>query len=170
MVDLPARSRPRTAESWSTLPWKAHEGDGFSVLFPGEPKETLFPQEDDRGAFRELRVDLASGQATFVVGSSDHSAEEVKDPDVFLDEHIDAPRHGLSDILVKRAVTLPGGHHGRVLVFRRHPAGSPRALRIYSRQYLVGQRLYALILSTYDEDGAPDEVARKFMESFKLDR
>jgi hypothetical protein len=63
-------------------------------------------------------------------------------------------------------VTLPGGYPGRVLILRRNISGTP--LRIYSRLYLVKQRLYSLIVSTLDVGGVGEDVVKKFMDSFKL--
>ena len=53
--------------------------------------------------------------------------------------------------------------HGRL---RRNLSGTP--LRIYSRIYLVGRRLYSLIVSTLDVGGVSEDVVKKFMDSFKL--
>lgn len=87
-------------------------------------------------------------------------------PEAFLDDHARPPRRGFTDILHKRVVTLPGGHPGRVLIVRRDISGTP--LRVYSRIYLVGRRLYSLIVSTLDVGGVSEKVVKKFMDSFKL--
>jgi hypothetical protein len=86
--------------------------------------------------------------------------------DAFLDAHVNAPRRGSTEVLHRRTLTLPGGHPGRVLILRRNISGTP--LRVYSRLYLVGRRLYSLIVSTLDVGGVSEDVVKKFMESFKL--
>ena len=146
--------------------WKTHRGDHFSILFPGEPKLTELPAEEDKIGYTEARVEVPGGQVSFVAGFSEHSKEDVAKPEEFLDEHARTPRRGLTDVLTRRSITLPGGHPGRVLILRRNISGTP--LRVYSRLHLVGRRLYSLIVSTLDEGGVGEEVVKKFMESFKL--
>jgi hypothetical protein len=147
--------------------WTTYHGDAFTILFPGEPKETVHPAEDDRGAYTERRLDVPGARATFLVGVSEHSDEEIALPEAFLEEHVEAPRHGLNDILHKRSVVLPGGYPGRVLVFRRQLPGMTTPLRIYSRLYLVRHRLYALVVSTLDTGGVSEDVVKRFMDSFR---
>jgi hypothetical protein len=154
---------PLAATAWV---WKTYRGDHFSVLFPGEPRVTVLPLEEDKLSFDQAVVDVPGGQASFLAGFTDHSAEAVAKPDEFLEEQVDKPRRGTTEILHKRSVTLPGGHPGRVLIMRRNISGTP--LRIYSRLYLVRQRMYSLIVSTLDEGGVDEEVVKKFMDSFKL--
>jgi hypothetical protein len=71
----------------------------------------------------------------------------------------------VTDVLHERSLTL-GGNPGRVLILRRNISGTP--LRIYSRLYLVKQRLYSLIVSTLDVGGVDEDVVKRFMDSFKL--
>jgi hypothetical protein len=149
----------------STWVWKTYQGDHFSASFPGEPRITVLPAEDDKVGYTEALLDMPGGQVSFAAGFSEHTKEEVAKPDAFLDEHADAPRRGLTDVLHKRAITLPGGHPGRVLILRRNISGTP--LRIYSRLHLVGTRLYSLIVSTLDVGGISEDAVRRFMESFK---
>ena len=150
----------------STWVWRTHRGDHFSILFPGEPKLRVLPAEDDRVGYTDASFDMPGGQVSFAAGYTEHTAEEVAKPDAFLEARANAPRRGHTDILHKRAVTLPGGQPGRVLILRREISGPP--LRVYSRLYLVGRRLYSLIVSTLDEGGVGEEVVKRFMESFKL--
>jgi len=146
--------------------WKPHRGDGFSVLFPGEPKVTVLPADDERIGFTEAKVDVPGGQVSFALGYSDHSETDVAKPDELLDNHVKAPRRGTSEVIHTRVITLAGGHKGRVLILRRNISGTP--LRIYSRIYLVKRRLYSLIVSTLDEGGVGEDVVKRFMDSFTL--
>jgi hypothetical protein len=161
-----ATAAPLPALPATAWVWKAYRGDHFSVLFPGEPRVTVLPLEEDKLSFDQAVVDVPGGQVSFLVGFTDHSAEAVAKPDEFLEEQVNKPRRGTTEVLHKRAVTLPGGHPGRVLIMRRNISGTP--LRIYSRLYLVKQRMYSLIVSTLDEGGVDEEVVKKFMDSFKL--
>ncbi len=145
--------------------WKTYKGDHFSVLFPGEPKVNELPAEDDKAGYSQALLDIPGGQVSFAAGYTEHSAEEVAKPE-FLDDRASAPRRGFTEVLHKRSVTLPGGQPGRVLIQRRKLSGPP--LRVYSRLYLVGKRLYALIVSTLDEGGVGEDAVKKFMDSFKL--
>lgn len=158
-----ATAAPLPVSAWT---WKTYRGDHFSVLFPGEPRVTVLPLEEDKLSFDQAVVDVPGGQVSFLAGFTDHSSEAVAKPDEFLDEQANKPRRGTTEVLHKRAVTLPGGHPGRVLIMRRNISGTP--LRIYSRLYLVKQRMYSLIVSTLDEGGVDEEVVKKFMDSFKL--
>ena len=145
--------------------WKSYRGDHFSVLFPGEPKVNVLPAEEDKAGFSQVLLDVPGGQVSFSAGYTEHSQEEVAKPD-FLDERANAPRRGFTEVLHKRSTALAGGQPGRVLIQRRNISGTP--LRIYSRLYLVGRRLYSLIVSTLDVGGVSEDVVKKFMESFKL--
>jgi hypothetical protein len=146
--------------------WKTYRGDHFSVLFPGEPKVTVLPLEEDMLSFSQAVVDVPGGQVSFLAGFTDHSEEASSKPDELFDEQENKPRRGTTEVLHKRAITLAGGHPGRVLILRRNISGTP--LRIYSRLYLVKQRLYSLIVSTLDSGGVGEDVVKKFMDSFKL--
>lgn len=146
--------------------WKTYRGDHFTALFPGDPKLKVLPAEDDRVGYTEASFDVPGGQVSFAVGFTDHSREDVAKPDAFLDDRANAPRRGFTEVLHKRAITLPSGQPGRVLILRRNISGTP--LRVYSRLYLVGRRLYSLIVSTLDTGGVSEDVVKKFMESFRL--
>ncbi len=146
--------------------WKTYKGDHFSILFPGEPRVNELPPEEDKAGYSQALFDVPGGQVSFAAGYTEHTAEEVAKPDAFLDERANARRRGLTDVLTKRSVTLPGGQPGRVLIHRRKLSGPP--LRVYSRLYLVGKRLYSLIVSTLDEGGVSEDTVKKYMDSFKL--
>jgi len=146
--------------------WKTYRGDHFSVLFPGEPKVTVLPLEEDKLSFDQAVVDVPGGQVSFLAGFTDHSEEAVAKPTSCSTSKRTKPRRGTTEVLHKRSVTLPGGHPGRVLIMRRNISGTP--LRIYSRLYLVKQRMYSLIVSTLDVGGVSEDVVKKFMDSFKL--
>lgn len=158
-----AVAAPLPVTAWT---WKTYRGDHFSILFPGEPKVTVLPLEEDKLSFDQAVVDVPGGQVSFLAGFTDHSEEAVAKPDEFLEEQANKPRRGTTEVLHKRSVTLPGGHPGRVLILRRNISGTP--LRIYSRLYLVKQRMYSLVVSTLDEGGVGEDVVKKFMDSFKL--
>jgi hypothetical protein len=158
-----APSAPVSASDWV---WKEHRGDGFRAVFPGEPRLSVLPEDDDKVGYTEARLDVPGGQASFAAGFSDFPEAEVASPESFLDEHASAPRRGTTEIVHRRAVTLPGGHPGRVLILKRNISGTP--LRVYSRLYLVGRRLYSLIVSTLDQGGVGEDVVKRFMESFRL--
>jgi hypothetical protein len=150
----------------AALPWTTYRGDGFTILFPGEPKVTVLPAEDDKAGYTEALLDVPGGQVSFAAGFTEHTAEEVASPEAFLEARANAPRRGTTDVLHKRSITLGAGQPGRVLILRRNISGTP--LRIYSRLYLVGRRLYSLIVSTLDVGGVGEDVVKRFMESFKL--
>lgn len=146
--------------------WKTYRGDQFTLLFPGEPKVTVLPAEEDKIGYTEARLEVPGGQVSFAAGFSEHSKEQIAKPEAFLDEHVTTPRRGSTEVLTKRSITLPSGQPGRVIIMRRNISGTP--LRVYSRLYLVGVRLYSLIVSTLDVGGVGEEVVKRFMESFKV--
>jgi hypothetical protein len=154
---------PVPATEWV---WKPYRGDHFTVLLPGDPKVTVLAAEEDKAGYSEASVEIPGGQVSFAAGYTEHSQEDVAKPDAFLDDRANAPRRGFTEVLHKRTVALPGGQPGRVLIQRRNISGTP--LRVYSRLYLVGRRLYALIVSTLDVGGVSEDLVKKFMDSFKL--
>ena len=166
VLSLPSVSRDAAVLPVSAWIWKAHHGDGFTIAMPGEPKVTVLSPDDDRVGFTEAKVDVPGGQVSFMAGFSDYPAEAISKPDAFLDDHVAAPRRGLTDVLTKRPITLATGEPGRVLILRRNISGTP--LRVYSRIYLVKRRLYSLIVSTLDEGGVGEDVVKRFMDSFRL--
>lgn len=166
-LEPPARTPAPVASVPSTeWAWKTYRGDHFSVLFPGEPKVTVLPPEDDKIGYTEARVEVPGGQVSFAAGFTEHSKEQVAKPEAFLDEHVQTPRRGFTDVLTKRSITLSTGQPGRVVILRRNISGTP--LRVYSRLYLVGLRLYSLIVSTLDVGGVGEDVVKRFMDSFKI--
>ena len=171
ITDEPVFRPPPAIDAAPAIPpaewvWKPYRGDHYSVLFPGEPKVDVLPAEDDKAGFSEAVFEVPGGQVSFAAGFTEHPQAAVAKPDEFLDERINAPRRGFTDLLHKRSTSLPGGQPGRVLIQRRNISGTP--LRVYSRLYLVGRRLYSLIVSTLDEGGISEDVVKKFMDSFKL--
>lgn len=159
----PLRSAaPVPIASWV---WKPYRGDGFSIAFPGEPKITELPADDDRVGFTEAKLDMPGGQVSFAAGFSDHPAAAVAKPEAFLDERMTTPRRGTTEVVHKRSITL-GTSPGRVLILKRNISGTP--LRVYSRLYLVGRRLYSLIVSTLETGGVGEDVVKRFMDSFTL--
>jgi hypothetical protein len=157
---------PDAAVAIKDLVWKTYRGDRFSVLFPGEPKVKELPVDEGKVGYTEAKLDVPGGQVSFAAGFTDHAPSEIAKPEEFLDARVNAPRRGTTDVLTKRSVTLANRYPGRVLILRRNISGTP--LRIYSRLYLVGPRLYSLIVSTLDEGGVSEDVVKKFMDSFKL--
>lgn len=166
-LDPPARTpAPLASVPLASWAWKPYRGDQFTVLFPGEPKVTALPAEDDKVGYTEARVEVPGGQVSFAAGFSEHSKEDVAKPDTFLDEHVTTPRRGTTEVLTKRSIALSSGQPGRVVILRRNISCTP--LRVYSRLYLVGVRLYSLIVSTLDVGGIGEDVVKKFMDSFKV--
>lgn len=157
---------PITSVNPATLVWQPHRGANFTILFPGEPKLKVLPIDEGKVSFTEAVYDVPGGQVSFAAGYTDHDPADVAKPEAFLDERVNAPRRGQTDVLHKRATMLDGKYPGRVLILRRNISGTP--LRIYSRLYLVGKRLYSLIVSTLDQGGVSEDLVKKFMESFKL--
>jgi hypothetical protein len=171
-ASAPADAKPQPAPApVASVPasdwvWKVYHGDHFTVLFPGEPRVDVLPAEEDKAGYSEALFDVPGGQVSFAAGYTEHAQEAVSRPEGFLDDRTDAPRRGFTEVLHKRSVSLPGGYPGRVLIQRRNISGTP--LRVYSRLYLVGRRLYSLIVSTLDVGGVSEDVVKKFMNSFKV--
>ena len=157
--------KPAPSVPPSEWTWKPYRGDKFTVLFPGDPKITELPPEDDKAGYNQAALEVPGGQVSFNVGYTEYSAEDVKDPEKLLDERVNAPRRGFSETVTKRSISI-GGHPGRVMIQRRILSG-PKLL-VYSRLYLVGRRLYSLVVSTLAEGGIGEDVVKKFMDSFKL--
>lgn len=157
--------RDAAAQPVASWVWRTHQGDGFSISLPGEPRITDLPGDEDKVGFTEAKVDVPGGQVSFAAGFSDYPASAVTKPDTFLDERMSTPRRGTTEVVHKRAITL-GTSPGRVLIMKRNISGTP--LRVYSRLYLVGRRLYSLIVSTLETGGVGEDIVKRFMDSFTL--
>ncbi|MBX3188875.1 MAG: hypothetical protein KF819_17785 [Labilithrix sp.] len=166
-VEPPALAPPPPAPAMPVAEWvwKPFRGEGFSALFPGDPKILMLPAEDDKLGTTQAVLDVPGGQVSFAITVTDFPESEVGKPQAFLDDHAQPPRRGTTEILHKRAITLDG-HPGRVLIMRRNISGTP--LKVYSRLYLKGRKLFSLIVSTLDTGGVSEDVVKRFMESFKL--
>ena len=57
---------------------------------------------------------------------------------------------------------------GALIILGAFAANQLGELPTDSRLYLVGRRLYSLIVSTLDVGGVSEDVVKKFMDSFKL--
>lgn len=157
--------RDAAAHPVASWQWKTYQGEGFSISFPGEPRITDLPPDSDRFGFTEAKVDVPGGQVSFAAGYSDHPPAVVAKPEAFLDERVNAPRRGTTEVVHKRSQSI-GNHPGRVLILKRNISGTP--LRVYSRLYLVGPRLYTLIVSTLETGGVSEDIVKRFMDSFAL--
>lgn len=157
--------RDAAAQPVASWQWKTYQGEGFSISFPGEPRITDLPPDSDRFGFTEAKVDVPGGQVSFAAGYSDHPPAVVAKPEAFLDERVNAPRRGTTEVVHKRSQSI-GNHPGRVLILKRNISGTP--LRVYSRLYLVGPRLYTLIVSTLETGGVSEDIVKRFMDSFAL--
>lgn len=138
------------------------EEGGFSVSMPGTPTEETNTSSSAAGDIDMHMFSLRSGGNAYLVGYSDYPPDLLEgiEPDDLLDFARDGAVSG--GTLVSEAPITLNGHPGRDLTVETSEEG----MKIYIRMYLVGNRLYQVIVSTRDGDLTED--MSDFLDSFKL--
>jgi TonB family protein len=166
IIKLPAEYK---ATSWKE--YKSETG-GFSIMFPGTPREEAQKLKDG-GHEVNIRTLNLHEMAIYSVMYLDNPPSAPQNPDaarVMLDYSVkQAAPMFKAEPLEEVEITLDG-HPGR-FVRQRLPDGLIMRLKFY----VVGQRLYQLMITTPSEQAATDdqrrfyaETASKFLDSFKL--
>lgn len=138
------------------------EEGGFSVSMPGTPTEETQSIPTEAGDIEIHMFSIESGSTAYLVGYSDYPPDviEIVDSDMLLDSARDGAV-GDGALLSEKSITL-GDYPGRELTVETSDEG----IMVYARVYLVGNRLYQVVVSTGDD--ALTEEMRGFLDSFKL--
>ena len=153
--------------------WKTVKPDngGFAVSMPSEPKkavQVLRPFPDKEIKVHMFSVTHSNGKAVFLVGYHDldfdtTEADKIKD---VLDGGVKGSvLNGLGKLTTHRSITLDDRFPGRHFEYDGNRFN--QKLKVTSRLYLVGQRIYQV---TVLQDPTIDIVAEtaKFQDSFDL--
>jgi hypothetical protein len=143
-----------------------YSADGrFSVLFPGEPKESLQSVRTAAGQINLVMLTAGSKTSGFAVGYTDYPRNVVESSDP--EEMLDGARDG--------AVRNVGGRliDETPLDFHGHPAReirveAPKKTSIRSRLILIENRLYQLVVISKSAR-ILDEKGSEFFDSFTVD-
>lgn len=138
------------------------EEGGFSVSMPGEPNEETQTVPTEAGDIEVHMFSVESGGTAYLVGYSDYPPDlvEMVDSEVLLD----SARDGAVDdgtLVSEESITLDD-YPGRSLTVDT----SDEDIMVFARIFLVGNRLYQVVVST-GEDALTEDMSG-FFDSFKL--
>ena len=154
------QTKPKSAESdWIVF---SPKDGGYSVKLPGEPTVRLLPHVTEEGRTISTLYELTREDITYVVGYMNHPISvEAANRDKFLSM---AAESGITSaggtVIGNTAISLDGSPG-------REVTGEIKGFSYRSRVYLVGKRLYLLIVSL-PSNKTNSENAAKFFESFKI--
>lgn len=146
--------------------WKEYSSaeGGFAVLMPGEPELENATTKTDLGDVAIHTVKCVAGDVLCVVKYYDAPAVTDATREKFLDDNCDGFVRG-ANLLRKgdaRRVAL-GENPGREVVGETQDGGA----QLTARYYVVGKRVYLVMVGSSVDDAASPEVAR-YLASFRL--
>jgi hypothetical protein len=163
MLLLPVLALAQTDLKFETFTSKAQ---GFSILFPGTPKEqtSKVPSALGELTLHNFLLETHQGKAAWIVTSTDYPAGTVKadNQDAILDGVVKGAAQGVKGKLISSSKTTLDKNPGRVM-----QADVPNLGVYHSRMYLVGDRLYQIVVLG-PKDLATGAEAKKYLDSFKL--
>ncbi len=147
-----------------TRGWQKARSDdgGYTVDFPGRPKQEARELETRGGTATLHLLTLDHGARAYFAGYYDIPGEAAIDVNAVLDADRDDRIKSSSFVLVSETPFQAAGQSGRDLV-ADHPSGK----QIRSRNFVVGRRVYMLVV-TGTKDADTEEAARRFVASFSM--
>lgn len=144
------------------------EAGQFSIAVPTTFQETEQSVETPVGPINIHTFTTEDENSAYVVAYSDYPVEIVQqsDPQMLLDSSRDGALTNLNGTIVSEEPIDLNGNPGRSLIIGATNPGGDKAV-INSRMYLVGNRLYQLLVVT-PEGQASDRGVNTFLESFTL--
>ena len=143
-----------------------YSADGrFSVLFPGEPKESLRSVRTPAGQLNLVVLTAGSKKSAFAVGYADYPRNVVEnsDPEKFLDGSMDGAVRNVGGRLTGETTLDFHGHPAREIRVE-----APKKTSMRSRLILIENRLYQVMVISKSArilDGKGSE----FFDSFTVD-
>jgi hypothetical protein len=168
-VELIAVMDEHMPEVWKDF--KSSDG-GFSVLFPGTPKENTWVQSYEDKEFTTHGFQVTSPNAEYVVRYTDFPVRV--DAPERTQAILDAVRTDTIEKdkgqLLKEAPESIAGKQGRYISWR-----TENGVIWQSKYFLTGYRIYVLAFAMPEQNNPPEEIrkfndliAAKFFDSFKL--
>ena len=159
---VPAAAAPPAAQ-WKEF--RSPDG-GFVVLLPGEPSLDRKSMQTDFGAIDMHMYTVASDNMYCSVAFYDVPTGIGKTNDVLLEDTCNGFVKGanLTEKAERRAISL-GAHPGREII-GESPDG---AFLLMARYYLVGKRIYLVMVGTAIAEASSPDVGR-YLDSFRLVR
>jgi hypothetical protein len=144
--------------------WKTHKSAAghYSALFPGTPREAT--QRAETGLDVHI-AKLEHNDVAYVVevASVPKDVLAKQQPEQFLDNaEKNALERSKGKLVSKRDITTADGHAGREIV-----VDAPRGVEMTLHAFLVGERLYQVLVVVRKGKGAPEDATR-FLGSFTL--
>jgi hypothetical protein len=156
LTAAPARSQSATGSIWKMF--NAETG-GFSLLLPGEPIES---QSDGVTSYSVTR---AKESVTYTVSYIDFPVNPTKEPNG-LTEAFTGIKDGIVEeggkVQQEQAIVLKGGFPGKEL-----RVAMPDGALTRVRSYIVGKRLYLVMVSTNNEKALKQSL-QGFLDSFRV--
>ena len=135
---------------------------GFSIMLPAEPEQRALPHETKEGRTLSPMYELTQGGFKYVVSYMNHPASvEGDERDKLLSMAAEAVITSAGGSVVSNTSLSLDGSPGREVV------GEVKGFSYRSRVYLVGHRVYLLIV-WLPPNKADSENAAKFFNSFKI--
>jgi len=139
----------------------------FSVLMPGTPTEQTQTQDTDLGPIDVHMFTIEQGEVAYLVGYNVFPAAviEAATPAAILDGARDGQVETVKGTLLSEKEITLGAYPGRDLEIQVE--GSDGASSLRSRLFMVGDRLYQLVVAgPKGQSTSPNTI--KFLDSFKL--
>jgi hypothetical protein len=154
------QAKPMSAQSdWIVF---SPKGGGFSIMLPGEPKRREFPHGTSKGQTLSPLYELTHEDFKYVVSYMNYPISvEGAERDKLLSMGAEAGITSAGGEVVSNTPISLDGYPGREV------KGEMKGFSYRSRVYLVGQRLYLLIV-WLPSNKTDSENAAKFFNSFKL--
>lgn len=135
---------------------------GFSITMPDKPSQQTLPHKTENGQTSSPLYELTKGAFKYVITYMDYPfSVEGNERDKLLDMGAEAGITNVGGKVVSNTPISLGSYPGREV------KGEMQGVLYRSRVYLVGQRLYLLIVWMPSNKTNPENAA-KFLESFKL--
>lgn len=157
------------ADEWEKL---TEDKGNFTVKVPGKPKKLTQTVDTEVGKIEAIYylVELKEGQVVYAVAFNDYPKEFATKSDDEKQGILDGVRDGnikphKGKVTTETKIKLDG-HPGREYTFTGKLGGEGEPITGNVRLYLVGERLYQLIILAGDKTPAEKEDIGRFFFSF----
>lgn len=154
------QARPKSAQSdWIIF---SPKDGGYSIKLPGKPTERALPHDTKEEQNVSTLYELTRENFTYVVGYMNHPLSvEAANRDKFLSKAAESGITSAGGTVIGNTAISSDGYLGREVT------GEVKGFSYRSRVYLVGERLYLLIV-WLPPNKTDSENAAKFFGSFKI--
>jgi hypothetical protein len=154
------QAKPKSAQpDWTVF---SPKDGGYSVMLPGEPTERSLPHDTEEGRTVSTLYELTREDFKYVVGYMNYPISvEAANRDKFLSMVAESGITSAGGTVIGNTAISLDGSPGREVT------GEIKGFSYRSRVYLVGKRVYLLIV-WLPPNSTDSENAAKFFKSFKI--